>query len=177
MDYKTLEYLQGLMRITAFADNSRTVIEKFLKSLREEFVFDNVAVYLRDGASDGLEVVFARAIVRVQYAVSDAAWWETLAGQVLRSGRLVLQDPQPHAHTEDRLSQAYILGLPMLSEEMVTGAVVFVRFGGPIYETEHIALASFAAELLATMFERAAWHDTTSALRELRRQMQLQEDV
>jgi len=176
MDYKTLEYLQGLMRITAFANNSRTVIEKFLKSLREEFVFDNVAVYLRDGASDGLEVVYARAIGRAKNAEADAAWGETFAGQVLRSGRLLLQDPQPHAHPEDRLSQAYLLGLPMRSEEMVTGAVVFVRFGGPIYETEHIALASFAAELLATMFERAAWHDTTSELRELRRQMQLQED-
>src|SRR5215207_389602 len=176
MDYKTLEYLQGLMRITAFADNSRTVIEKFLKSLREEFVFDNVAVYLRDGASDGLEVVYARAIGRAKSAEADAAWGETFAGQVLRSGRLLLQDPQPHTNPEDRLSQAYLLGLPMLSEEMVTGAVIFVRFGGPIYESEHIAIASFAAELLATMFERAAWHDTTSELRELRRQMQLQED-
>src|SRR5687768_3419810 len=176
MDYKTLEYLQGLMRITAFADNSRTVIEKFLKSLREEFVFDNVAVYLRDGASDGLEVVYARAVGRAKSAEADAAWGETFAGQVLRSGRLLLQDPQPHAHPEDRLSQAYLLGLPMRSEEMVTGAVVFVRFGGPVYESEHIAIASFAAELLATMFDRAAWHDTTSELRELKRQMQLQED-
>src|SRR5687767_6798074 len=176
MDYKTLEYLQGLMRITAFADNSRTVIEKFLKSLREEFVFDNVAVYLRDGASAGLEVVYARAIGRAKNAEADAAWGETFARQVLSSGRLLLQDPQPHAHPEDRLSQAYLLGLPMRSEEMVTGAVVVLQFDGHIYRTDHIGLASFAAELLATMFERAAWHDIASELRELRRQMQLQED-
>src|SRR6185295_15578569 len=59
---------------------------------------------------------------------------------------------------------------------MVTGALVFVRFGGPVYESEHIAIASFALDLLSILFERASWRDTTSELRELRRQMQLQED-
>src|SRR6185503_19655462 len=176
MDYKTLEYLQGLIRITAFADNSRTVIEKFLKTLREEFVFDNVAVYLRDGLTDGLEVVYARAIGRAKSAEADAAWGETFAGQVLRSSRLLLQDPKPDAPPEDRLSQAYLLGLPMRSDELVTGALVFVRFGGPVYESEHIAIASFASDLLSTLFERAAWRETNSELRELKRQMQLQED-
>ena len=176
MDYKTLEYLQGLIRIIAFADNSRTVIEKFLKTLREEFVFDNVAVYLRDGLTDGLEVVYARAIGRAKSAEADAAWGETFAGQVLRSGRLLLQDPKPDTPPEDRLSQAYLLGLPMRSDELVTGAVVFVRFGGPVYESEHITIASFALDLLSTLFERAAWRDTNSELRELRRQIQLQED-
>jgi signal transduction histidine kinase len=176
MDHKTLEYLHGLMGITAFADNSRTIIEKFLKTLRDEFVFDNVAVYLRDGATDGLEVVYARAIGRAKSAEADAAWGETFAGQVLRSGKLLLQDPKSDALPEDRLSQAYLLGLPMRSDEMVTGAVVFVRFGGPVYEKEHIAIASFASDLLSILFERAAWRDTTSELSELRRQMQLQED-
>ena len=176
MDYKTLEYLQKLMWITAFADNSRTVIEKFLQTLREEFVFDNVAVYLWDGPSDGLEVVYARAIGRAKSAEADAAWGETFAGQVVKSGKLLLQDPKPDAAPEDRLSQAYLLGLPMRSDELVIGALVFVRFGGPVYESEHIAIASFALDLLSTLFERAAWRDTTSELRELRRQVQLQED-
>ena len=176
MDYKTLEYLQGLMRITTFADNSRTVIEKFLKRLREEFVFDNVAVYLQDGSSEGLEVVYARAIGRAKSAEADAAWGETFAGQVVRSGRLLLQDPKPDAPPEDRLSQAYLLGLPLHSDARIKGALVFVRFGGPVYESEHIVIASFASDLLSNLFERAAWRATNSELRELRRQMQLQED-
>ncbi|MCI0553082.1 MAG: hypothetical protein L0287_19215, partial [Anaerolineae bacterium] len=68
MDYKTLDYLQELVRITAFADNSRPNIEKFLKTLREQFVFDNVAVYLYDESSQGLEVVYARAVGRAKSA-------------------------------------------------------------------------------------------------------------
>ncbi|MEO5887197.1 MAG: ATP-binding protein [Anaerolineales bacterium] len=176
MDYKTLEYLQGLMQITALADNSRTVIEKFLKSLRAEFVFDNVAVYLRDGLSDGLEVVYARAIGRAKTAEADADWGETFAGQVVQSGTLLLQDPKPDALPDDRLSQAYLLGLPMRSDDLITGVLIFVRFGGPVYESEHIAIASFALDVLSILFERAAWRDTNSELSELRRQIQLQED-
>jgi len=176
MDYKTLEYLQGLMRITAFADNSRTVIEKFLKALREEFVFDNVAVYIHDERSQSLEVVYARAIGRARSAEADAAWGETFAGQVVKSGRLLLQDPRPDSQPDDRLNQAYLLGLPLHSDNRTKGALVFVRFGGPIYENEHIVIASFASDLLSTLFERAAGRATTSELRELKRQMQLQED-
>ena len=176
MDYKTLEYLQELMRSVAFADSSRPVIERFLKTLREQFVFDNVAVYLYDESSQGLEVVYARAVGRAKSAEADAAWGETFAGQVLKSGRLLLQDPKPDAPSDDRLSQAYLLGLPLRSDALTKGALIFVRFGGPVYESEHITVASFAADLLSNLFERAAWKETNSELRELKRQMQLQED-
>jgi signal transduction histidine kinase len=89
---------------------------------------------------------------------------------------LLLQDPKSDAPPDDRLSQAYLLGLPLRSDGATKGALIFVRFGGPVYESEHIALASFAADLLSNLFERAAWKATTSELRELKRQMQLQED-
>ncbi len=164
------------MRITAFADSSRPVIENFLKTLREQFVFDNVAVYLYDRSSESLEVVYARAVGRAKSAEADAAWGETFAGQVLKSGRLLLQDPRPDAPSDDRLSQAYLLGLPLRSDGLTRGSLVFVRFGGPVYESEHIALASFASDLLSNLFERAAWRETSTELRELKRQMQLQED-
>ena len=164
------------MRITAFADNSRPVIENFLKILREQFVFDNVAIYVYDESAQSLDVVYARAVGRAKTAEADAAWGETFAGQVLKSGNLLLQDPKSDAPLDDRLSRAYLLGLPLRSDVATKGALIFVRFGGPVYESEHIALASFAADLLANLFERAAWKETTSELRELKRQMQLQED-
>jgi len=176
MDYQTLEYLQELMRTTSQAGNSRSIIEKFLKILREQFVFDNVAVYIQDERSQTLEVVYARAIGRAKNAEADAAWGEMFAGQVVKIGKLLLQDPMPDAPPDDRLSQAYLLGLPLRSDEMVKGALIFVRFGGPIYENEHIAMASFVSSLLSILFERAAWRETNSELRELKRQMQLQED-
>jgi two-component system sensor histidine kinase KdpD len=176
MDQQTVSYLHELTQIVAREGNSRNTIEGFLAVLRKQFVFDNVAIYLQDETSGTLEVAYARAIGRAKSAEADAAWGETFAGQVLRKGGLLLQDPMPDAATDDRLQQAYLLGFPLRSEGMVSGAVVFVRFGGPVYEDEHVAIAGFAAELISVLFERVTWREMHEELHDLKRQMQLQED-
>ena len=176
MDRSTLEYLQGLAQIVSQPGDMRNALEQFLAGLRKNFVFDNVAVYLLDDANKTLEVKYARAIGRAKTAEADAAWGETFASQVLRKGSLLLQDPSPDVEMDDRLHQAYLLGLPLHMDQMVKGAIVFVRFGGPAYEEEHIQVASIASILLSVLFERDIWRRTSSELRDLKRQMQLQED-
>jgi signal transduction histidine kinase len=176
MDGHTLSYLQELMQITADLDSSRNAIEKFMVALRKEFVFDNVAVYLQDQETLNLEIAFARAMGRSRAAEADAAWGEDFAGQVVKKGQLLLRDPSPGVLTDDRLHQAYLLGLPLHQGDQVKGAVVFVRFGGPVYEDQHVTLAAFAAGLISMLFERAKWVELREELRDLKRQMQLQED-
>jgi signal transduction histidine kinase len=176
MDNHTLSYMQELMQISAHLDTSRNSIEKFMVALRREFVFDNVAVYLHDGETQNLEIAFARALGRSRDAEADAAWGEDFAGQVAKKGQLLLRDPSPGISSDDRLHQAYLLGLPLHGGDSVRGAVVFVRFGGPVYEDQHITVASFAAGLLSTSFERAASVELQEELHDLKRQMQLQED-
>ena len=176
MDDQTIAYMQELMQIAAGAGNSRDDIEKFLAKLREQFVFDNVAVYLQDESTQTLEVVYARAIGRAKHAEADAAWGEDFAGQVLQKGKLLLQDPTPDIPSEDRLHQAYLLGLPFREEGLIKGALIFVRFGGPAYEQNHITMAHVATELLSMLFERVTWKELDRELHDLKRQMQLQED-
>ena len=176
MDNHTLSYLQELMQIAAYLDTSRNALEKFMVALRKEFVFDNVAVYLQDEETQNLEIAFARAMGRSRDAEADAAWGEDFAGQVVKKGQLLLRDPSPGISSDDRLHQAYLLGLPLREGDLVRGAVVFVRFGGPVYEDQHITMASFAAGLVSMLFERAAWIKLQEELRDLKRQMQLQED-
>jgi len=176
MDSATLDYLQRLTRIASQPENLRGALEQFVAELRKSFVFDNVAAYLLDEADKTLEVEFARAIGRARNAEADAAWGETFAGQVVRKGGLLLLDPDPDSKTDDRLKQAYLLGLPLQMDQAVNGALVFVRFGGPPYEEEHIKIASFASILLSILFERNIWRETHSELHDLKRQMQLQED-
>ncbi|HUE99097.1 MAG TPA: ATP-binding protein [Anaerolineales bacterium] len=176
MDSRTLSYLQELMQIAARSDDSRTTLEKFIVVLRKEFVFDNVAVYLQDKSTQILEIAYARAIGRSKNAEADAAWGEDFAGQVVKKGQLLLRDPKPDVSPDDRLHQAYLLGLPIREGDLVRGAIVFVRFGGPVYEEQHIILASLAGELLSMLFQRAAWVELQEELHDLKRQMQLQED-
>ena len=157
-------------------DTSREGIERFMLMLRKEFVFDNVAVYLQDGSTQMLEVAYARAIGRSKDAEADAAWGDQFAGQVVRKGKLLLQDPNPDVPSDDRLHQAYLLGLPLRTGGDIRGAAVFVRFGGPVYEEQHIEIASLATEMLSVLFERVASSEMQEELQDLRRQMQLQED-
>ena len=176
MDGSTLHYLHELTRIAYRPENLRDTLEQFLAALRRNFVFDNVAVYLQEESNKTLEVKYARAIGRAKNAEADAAWGETFAHQVVKKGSLLLQDPNPDVEPDDRLHQDYLLGLPLFMDGAIKGALVFVRFGGPTYEKEHIRIASFASELLSGMFERLAWSETNRELNDLKRQMQLQED-
>jgi signal transduction histidine kinase len=154
----------------------RTALEQFMAELRKSFVFDNVAVYIVDEAHKSLEVRYARAIGRAKTAEADAAWGETFASQVVKKDSLLILDPSPIIKTDDRLRQAYLLGLPMHIGQDARGALVFVRFGGPPYETEHLKVATYAALMLSTIFERDLWRETHTELNDLKRQMQLQED-
>lgn len=176
MDKQAFSYFQELLNIVIEAGDMRKTAEEFLAALRQQFVFDNVAVYLQDEVTGGLEIVYARAVGRAKNAEADADWGETFAGQVLANGELLLQYPEPGASPEDRLSQAYLLGIPLRNDGLISGALVFVRFGGPVYEPGHITVAQLAADLLSVMFERTAWKKMQRELRELKMQMQLQED-
>jgi two-component system sensor histidine kinase KdpD len=95
---------------------------------------------------------------------------------VVKKGSVLLQDPLPDVLPDDRLHQAYLLGLPLRMNGNVEGALVFVRFGGPSYQDEHIKIASFVASLLAIFFQRLSWNEARTELSDLKRQMQLQED-
>ncbi|RPJ22771.1 MAG: hypothetical protein EHM33_22690 [Chloroflexi bacterium] len=176
MDSNTLAYLQELMRLTTRGGTSRNILEKFMIMLRKEFVFDNVAVYIQDESTQMLEIAYARAVGRSKDAEADAAWGDEFAGQVIKKSKLLMQDPRPDVSPDDRLHQAYLLGLPIRVGGVVKGAVIFVRFGGPVYQDEHITIASLAAELLSVLFERALWTELQDELQDLKRQMQLQED-
>jgi signal transduction histidine kinase len=144
--------------------------------LRREFVFDNVAAYLQDEKTDALEIVYARAIGRAKNAEADAAWGEDIASQVLAKRQLLVQEPETISESEERVHQPFLLGLPLRAEGVLSGALVFVRFGGPPYLNEHITVATIGAELLSVYFERRAWKKMHEELGELRQQIQLQED-
>ena len=176
MDAQTFSYVNELVKALNERGDTRAVVEKFLAVLRREFVFDNVAAYLQDAETGNLEIVYARAVGRAKDAEADAAWGENIATQVLDKKQLLVQEPESISSSEDRIKQPYLLGLPIHMDGIVDGAFVFVRFGGPVYEDEHIAVASFAAELLSVLFERMSWRKAKAELGELKQHMQLQDD-
>ena len=176
MDAQAFSYVNELLTALNKDNDSRTVVENFLAVLRREFVFDNVAAYLQDDENGTLDIVYARAVGRAKNAEADAAWGENIAVQVLAKKQPLTQDPEHVSSTEDRIRQAYLLGLPLHIGGKVNGALVFVRFGGPDYIEDHIAAATLGAELLSMLFERREWRKTNNELSELKQHIQLQDD-
>jgi two-component system sensor histidine kinase KdpD len=176
MDTQAFSYVNELIMVLNKRGDLRMIVEKFLAILRSEFVFDNVAAYLQDNESGTLEIVYARAVGRAKSAEADAAWGETIASQVLAKMQFLVQEPESLSSTEDRIHQAYLLGLPLRLDGVVNGALVFVRFGGPVYSDDHIVVATLGAELLSMMFERRSWRRANNELSELKQHIQLQDD-
>ena len=173
-DPKTLTFIQSLVQATRESNDWKVSLDKLLIALRAGFVFDNVAIYVVDPSTLNLEVFYARAIGRGKAAEADAAWGEDLANQVLIKESLIVQDPEES--TEDRISQAYMLGSPLFNGSKVFGVMVFVRFGGPVFEDTHVTLATIVGDWVSAILNRRAHEETFQQLTALHQKVQLQDD-
>jgi hypothetical protein len=64
MDTSTLSQLHDIFQAVQQKQDWRVALDTLFVSLRGSFVFDNVAVYLRDPRTRGMEVAYARAMGR-----------------------------------------------------------------------------------------------------------------
>lgn len=158
------------------SDHWKVGLDKLLLALRTEFVFDNVAIYTLDPSSQALEVLYARAAGRGKSAEADADWGESIASNVLAREKMMLHTPRNQQVQDDRLKQAHLLGLPIHLNAKVRGSLVFVRFGGPAFQKEHIGLAKLAGSWVTFLIERKQAQETQAALDSLQQRVRLQDD-
>ena len=175
MDIRTLEFLYSILQGLTRKDDWKAALDTLLMSLRGEFVYDNIAIYLLDHQTKAVEVVFARAIGRGKRGEADVSWGEGIASQVIEKGEPILHEPT-HSPGTDRLDLPHLLGLPMYAGGRLSGALVFVRFGGPHYEKKHIMMAGLMAAAAGSLFERRALQEARRELESVQRQMRLQDD-
>jgi len=174
LDLKTLAYIQTLVQAASMKDDWKAALDKLLVALRAEFVFDNIAIYMVEPTTLNLEIAHARAVGRGKAAEADAAWGESLANQVLITERVIVQEPDEDS--TDRISQAYLLGLPLYNGSVVFGVMVFVRFGGPAYDDGQITLATVAGNWVSALLYRKKHDETHQQLESLQQKAQLQDD-
>jgi signal transduction histidine kinase len=175
LDTYTLSQIHSAMQAMARQREWKDGLDTLLASLREEFVYDNVTIYMQDEAADGLDVLYARAVGRGKHAEADVSWGEGIAGQVLAREEIILQ--KPHVEPDaSRLGLPFLVGLPLQIGGRVRGAEVFVRFGGPAYSQEHIRLASLISLWSASILERKALQEARAELDSVQAQMRLQDD-
>ena len=176
MDKSTLSSLHKLFGEMQSNPDWKSALDTLFLSLRPSFVFDNVVVYLSERQSRGFDVVYARALGRGKTAEADAAWGESIANDVVSSGKIVIREPTQIQNSMDRISQTYVLGVPLKVGLKLRGALLFVRFGGPEYTEQHVHMASLQAFWAAALLERKELEEARAELDSVQRQMRLQDD-
>jgi len=176
MDLETLSKLHSIFEEVQSKQDWRSALDTLFLSLRGSFVFDNVAIYYSKSKAEALDIIYARAMGRGKYAEADAQWGESIASEVLLSGKMILSEPHMKTNSEDRMSEAYLLGLPVFVGGKLNGALVFVRFGGPKYTDLHIQIGALQAFWSTAIVERLHFQEARDELDSVQRQMRLQDD-
>ncbi len=176
MDLQTLSSLHDIFQEVQRQPDWRAALDTLFVSLRDSFIFDNVAVYLEGPRTKGLDVVYARAVGRGKTAEADAVWGEGVASEAIAKGGMALKEPKPGSGTTGRLSLAHLLAFPLYIGSKLSGALVFVRFGGPPYSEVHIQIAALQAFWTAALIERRDLQEARTELDSVQRQMRLQDD-
>jgi signal transduction histidine kinase len=176
MDLHTLSSLHKIFQEVQRQPDWRAALDTLFVSLRDSFVFDNVAIYLEDSRTKGLDVVYARAVGRGKTAEADAVWGESLANEAIAKGEMILKEPHLGSGKTGRLGLAHLLAFPLYIGSKLGGALVFVRFGGPQYSELHIQIASLQAFWAAALIERRDLQEARAELDSVQRQMRLQDD-
>jgi signal transduction histidine kinase len=176
MDLYTLSSLHNIFQEVQQKQDWRAALDTLFVSLRDSFVFDNVAIYLEDPRTKGLDVVYARAVGRGKTAEADAIWGEGLATEAIAKGEMVLKEPSRGLGKTGRLGLAHLLAFPLYIGSKLGGALVFVRFGGPKYSELHIQTAALQAFWAAALIERRDLQEARAELDSVQRQMRLQDD-
>jgi len=155
----------------------KDALDYIIASLRDALVFDNLAIYINDKSGATSEIAYARAIGREKDAQADASWGEGIAIQVIEKKEIILETPKKSGtKNAQRITEPYLLGLPLKASGKLIGVLTFVRFGGPEYKQRHIYLATLAAAVIAYIFEKRALQESIAELKLAQRQMRLQDD-
>jgi signal transduction histidine kinase len=175
LDLQTLQLLHALRSNARAAMEWRAAFDGLLAWIREQFIYDNVALYLLDHRTRALEVKHARAVGRGKGAEADVSWGEGIAGKVIADQQVIIEESAP-GPSKERLKAPHLIGLPISVAGRLEGALVFVRFGGPTYSEVHRLLAEWIADTAGSLLESRELRDARDQLQSARRQMRLQED-
>lgn len=169
-----LEAVYAISKIVSEEVDLDKALEKIIHIAREVLVFDSAVVYIREAANEP-EAIFAKAIGRGKSSGHILPWGENAAMETLETGQIYLREADL-VSGQDRLDQQFYLSMPMMIGGIITGALVFIRFGGPSYDTDHINIAEFITTHISQLFEHQRLVEKIADLQAKQRLVQLQDE-
>ena len=148
-----LNAVYAIARIVAETFDTEAGLDAIFRLAHTIFIFDTVALYLHNEETGEVEPSYARALGRGRSREADLTWGEPAAREAFRTGQTVLRQEDGGPTVESRDRRRDYLGLPLVASGRDVGGVVFGRFGGPAYPSEHIRLAEFVAWHVGQLLE------------------------
>jgi signal transduction histidine kinase len=165
-----------ISQIIGHASDWKTALDQILPLVRETFIFDNLVFYLSGSETPNFEATYARAVGRGRSVGAEITWGDLVGSQVLKTQSLSLQQPLKTNAEANRLEQPFVLGLPVKVRDQLVGALVFIRFGGPIFDKDNINIALLISEEISHLFERRKLKDEIYSLEAEKQLARLQEN-
>lgn len=175
LNAQELDAIYAISRVVTRASELDASLDEIIGIARTVFIFDNVVLYVHN-QSESIEPSYARAIGRGRNSETDLAWGEPIAKEVLSANQIVVRQEITGDFTKDRMKDRYFLGLPLISGDQNTGALVFVRYGGPQFTPDHTHLAEYIAGHIAQLYEHGNLVTQLSRLEAERQLERLQDD-
>jgi signal transduction histidine kinase len=175
LNTQELDAIYAISRVVTRASELDASLDEIIGIARTVFIFDNVVLYVHQ-KTDNIEPSYARAIGRGRNSEYDLAWGESIAKDVLTSGKIVVRQEIAGDVSKDRMNARYFLGLPLISGDNNIGALVFVRYGGPQFTPDHTHLAEYIAGHIAQLYEHGFLITRLSLLEAERQLERLQDD-
>ena len=138
----SVETLYQLSGISAATKDWKLLLDELLTFSRKIFIVDNLAIYLTDLNTQRLEVVYAKSFGRGKSSEADVSWGESVANRVVAEKYILVEKPQVKS-ADERLTNPYVLGIPLQPHDAVPGALVMIRFGGPDFDEQSVQYATF----------------------------------
>lgn len=170
-----ISFLYQVNKIIGGSDDIHSAMDALVPFIRPYFIFDNVVLFLIDPMTLNLEVAYAKATGRGKSAEADVAWGEIIGSQVVESKKAILQEPGD-SNEPDRLRRPHTLGLPLMDQSEVLGAIIFIRFGSPQFTPDQTIFAEYLTDHLAVLVARQKLKKENARLEFQYRTFQVQED-
>lgn len=149
-------------------------LDRIVAYARHFFIFDNIVLYQSEIASKRMDVLYARATGRGKSKGADVSWGEDIANKVTSEKKTLLIEPEEN--TADRLQAPFLLGVPLAISRELVGALIFIRFGGPAFETGSLQFAEFLGMQFTAIIRQKSLEDYEKELDGLRTTSNLQDN-
>ena len=170
-----LEAVYAISQTVVETVDTETALDQIVQLARPVFIFDNIVIYTAR-PENTLEPTYAKVVGRGRFLEADLAWGEIVAQDAFQSKHHINRVEEVNGEPGERTNVRHLLGLPLKLGDKITGALVFIRFGGPVFTADQIHLAEFICVHIAQLLEHRRLVEQVAELEAQRLLYSLQDD-